>query len=55
MQRVTYAKSKELSTGLPLPLKIPQDPRITTQVMVAPIKSASMVFSSGKVVIRQRK
>lgn len=47
--------SKELSTGFPLPLPIPHDPNMITQVIVAPISIASTLSSSGKVVMRQRK
>lgn len=47
--------SKELSTGFPLPLPIPHDASMITQVKVAPISIASTLSSSGKVVMRQRK
>jgi hypothetical protein len=55
MHKTTYAKSKELSTGFPRPLPIPQAHRNTAQVIVTPISVASTLLISGKVVIRQRK
>lgn len=47
--------SNELSTGLPLPLPIPQAPRKSAQVMVTPMRVASTLPSSGNRVILQRK
>lgn len=45
----------ELSTGFPRPLPMPQEQRKIAQVMAAPIRMASTLPISGKVVILQRK
>lgn len=47
--------SRELSTGFPLPLPIPHAHRKIAQVMAAPIRMASTVPISGKVVMRYKK
>lgn len=46
---------RELSTGFPRPLPIPQEHRKIAQVMAAPIRIASTLPISGKVVILHRK
>ena len=43
------------STGLPRALAIPHPPRKMTVVIAAPIRMASTLLISGKVVMRQRK
>jgi len=45
----------ELSTGLPLPLPMPQAHRKKAQVMAIPMRIASTLLISGKVVILHRK
>jgi hypothetical protein len=55
MHSTTYAKRRELSTGFPLPLPIPQAQRNTAQVIVTPISVASTLPISGKLVIRHKK
>ena len=55
MHRTTYAKSSELSTGLPLPLPMPHAQRNTAVVIVTPMSVASTFPISGKFVMRQRK
>jgi hypothetical protein len=55
MHNTTYAKSSELSTGLPLPLPIPHAQRKIAHVIVAPIREASTLLIWGKFVILQRK
>ena len=55
MHNTTYAKSKELSTGFPLPLPIPQAHKKTAQVIVTPISVASTLPISGKLVILHKK
>ena len=47
--------SKELSAGLPLPLPMPHAQRKNAQVIATPIRTASMLSISGKVVILHRK
>jgi hypothetical protein len=46
---------RELSTGLPLPLMIAQLARNIAQVTAEPMRTASTLPISGKVVILQRK
>ena len=47
--------SKADSTGLPRALAMPHPPRKIAVVMAAPMRIASTLLISGKVVMRQRK
>jgi len=54
-EEVSRLTNSDDSTGLPLALTMPHPPRKMAVVMATPIRIASTLLISGKVVMRQRK